>query len=64
VWGLGGLILLAVAALGTLSCASAAGALAAGASRGPWIFWFALLVVAPLAAVGFCAHQAFRPRGW
>jgi hypothetical protein len=63
VWGLGGLALLAVAALGALSSVAGAGALVAGANRGSWIFRFVLLVVAPLAPVGSCASQAFRPRG-
>ncbi|HKI36963.1 MAG TPA: hypothetical protein VKA46_34240 [Gemmataceae bacterium] len=61
-WGLGALALLTVAAFGGLVALLGLDSLTPRANSGPWIFWFVVLVVAPLSAVGFCIHKAFEPR--
>jgi hypothetical protein len=60
-WGLAGLLLLAVAGFGGVMSLFGREALTAGANRGAWIFWFAARVVPPLSAVGFCVAKAVRP---
>jgi hypothetical protein len=62
IWGLLAVVLLGVAAVGVLLSFFGAESLTTGANRGPWVFWFVVLVVAPLAAVGFCAYRALKPR--
>jgi hypothetical protein len=61
-WGLLAVLLLAVAAFGGSLALFGLEALTTRANAGAWIFWFAALVVAPLAAVGLCAYKALKPR--
>jgi hypothetical protein len=60
VWGLLGLALLGVAAVGAVLCAVGFGAAPAGPNPVHWWVTFGALVVAPLLGYGYAVAKLFR----